>query len=105
MDMAGWLEFFTEGLATQLGEVRDRGERVIRRDVLAREHGLSERQAKALGHVLEHGSLRIQDYEARCPGVNRRSLQRDLKVMLDKGLLTAEGATNRLEYKIKGARR
>lgn len=105
MDMTGWLEFFTEGLATQLGEVRDRGERVIRRDVLAREHGLSERQAKALGHVLEHGSLRIQDYEARCPGVNRRSLQRDLKVMLDKGLLTAEGATNRLEYKIKGARR
>ncbi len=30
MDMTGWLEFFTEGLATQLGEVRDRGERVIR---------------------------------------------------------------------------
>ncbi len=58
----------------------------MRRDILAREHKLSERQAKALGHALEHGSLTIQDYEALCPGINRRSLQRDLKAMLDKGL-------------------
>jgi len=101
MDMTSWLEFFTEGLATQLGEVRERGERAIRRDVLAREHGLSDRQAKALGHVHEHGSLRIQDFEALCPGINRRSLQRDLKILLDKGLLDSEGATNRLVYRFK----
>lgn len=103
MDMTGWLEFFTEGLATQLGEVRERGERVIRRDVLAREHRLSDRQVKALGHVLEHGYLKIQDFERLCPGVHRRSLQRDLRAMLDKGLLAAVGATNRLVYKVKGA--
>lgn len=30
--------------------------------------------------------------------VNRRSLQRDLKGLLEKGLLLAEGATNRLTY-------
>jgi Fic/DOC family protein/BNR repeat protein len=101
MNMTGWLEFSTEGLATQLGEVRKRGERVIRRDVLARQQHLSDRQAKALGYVLEHGNLRIQDYETLCPGVGRRSLQRDLKVMLDKELLVAVGATNRLVYRIK----
>ncbi|HEX9584088.1 MAG TPA: Fic family protein [Gammaproteobacteria bacterium] len=100
MDMTGWLEYFVEGLATQLGEIRKRGERAIQRDVLVKEHGLSERQAKALGHVMEHGSLRIQDYEALCPDANRRTLQRDLKDLLDKGLLTGEGATNRLQYKL-----
>lgn len=53
--MIGWLEYFMEGLATQLVEVRMRGEQAIRRDVLLMEHGLSERQAKALGHILDHG--------------------------------------------------
>jgi hypothetical protein len=54
-------------------------------------HRLSERQAKALGHILEHGNLTIQDFEGLCPDVNRRSLQRDLKVMVDIGLLVSEG--------------
>jgi len=104
MDMTGWLEYFVEGLATQLAEVRRRGERAIRRDVLVEEHHLSDRQAKALAHLLEHGRLNIQDYERLCPKVNRRSLQRDLKVMLEKGLVVSEGATNRLVYRLREAR-
>ena len=98
MDMTGWLEFFTAGLATQLDEVKARGERAIRRDVMAKEHGLSERQGLALGHVLEHGSLAIQDFERLCPGTNRRTLQRDLKVLVDKGVFMPLGGTNRLQY-------
>lgn len=92
MDMSGWLEFFVEGLATQLGEVRRRGERAIQRDVLVRAHGLSERQAKALGHVMEQGSLSIQDYEALCPEANRRTLQRDLRSLVEKQLLADRGS-------------
>jgi Fic family protein len=61
--MTGWLEYFVEGLTAQLAEVRERGEQAIRRDVLIKEHGLSDRQAKALGHILEHGSLTIKDFE------------------------------------------
>jgi len=91
MDLTGWLEFFTEGLATQLDEVKARGERAIRRDVLARVHGLSDRQVLAIGHVLEHGRLTIQEYEALCSGANRRTLQRDLEAMVDKGLLAERG--------------
>ena len=103
MDMTGWLEYFVEGLSSQLAEVRDRGEQAIRRDVLAKEHGLSDRQAKALGHIMEHGSLTIQGFERLYPEVNRRSLQRDLKAMLDMELLVSEGSTNRLVYRMKEA--
>ncbi len=98
MDLTGWLEYFTGGLAIQLDEVKQRGERAIRRDLLAREHGLSERQALALEHVMDHGQLAIQDYEALCPGIHRRTLQRDLKELVERSLLSAEGATNRLHY-------
>jgi Fic family protein len=87
MDMTGWLEYFVEGLTTQLAEVRKRGEQAIQRDVLIKDHNLSERQAKALGYILEHGSMTIQDYERLCPEVNRRSLQRDLKAMINKGVI------------------
>jgi Fic family protein len=105
MDMTGWLEYFVDGLASQMHEVTRRGEMAIRRDVLIKEHRLSERQAIAMGHLIEHGSLSIQDYEALCPNVNRRSLQRDLKQMLDNGLLIAEGSTNRLVYRLKTIRK
>ena len=44
MDLTGWLEFFTAGLATQLVEVKTHGELAIRRDLLALKHGLSARQ-------------------------------------------------------------
>ncbi len=86
MDLTGWLEFFTEGLATQLDEVKARGERAIRRDVLVRQHGLSDRQALALGRVLDQGRLTIQEFATLCPGVNRRTLQRNLRDMVEKGL-------------------
>ena len=87
MDMTRWLEYFIDGLATQLAEVRRRGEHAIRLAVLVDEHGLSDRQAKALRHVLEIGRLTIQDFENLFPRVNRRSLQRDLKAMVEKGVM------------------
>jgi Fic family protein len=98
MDMTGWLDYFITGLETQMIEVKERGEQVIRRDVLLNKYELNERQGKALGFLLEHKKLSIQDYEKLCPDVNRRSLQRDLKGMLDKELVTSEGATNQLIY-------
>lgn len=41
MDMTGWIEFFTEGLATQMREVQERGEKVIQIDLFARKHNLN----------------------------------------------------------------
>jgi Fic family protein len=49
LDLTGWLEYFTEGLATQLAEVQHKGELLIRQDVLTLKYGLSERQKAAVG--------------------------------------------------------
>ncbi len=103
MDMTGWIEFFIEGLAEQLAEVRLRGERVIRRDVLADKYKLTDRQTKALAFILENGGLNIQEYQSLCPDTNRRSLQRDLRMMVDKKILKTFGATNKLVYRLREA--
>ncbi len=92
MDMTSWLDYFITGLETQMIGVKERGEQVIKRDVLVQKHSLNERQGKALGYLLQNGKLTIQDFENICPDVNRRSLQRDLKGMLDKKLLMEIGA-------------
>jgi predicted HTH transcriptional regulator len=98
--MTVWLDYFITGLETQMIEVRERGEQVIRRDLMVQKHGLNERQAKALGFLIQHGKLVIQDFEALCPSFNRRSLQRDLKDMMKKGLISGEGATHHQEYRL-----
>ena len=92
MDLTHWLTYFVQGLATQLDEVKSRGEIAIRADLMAGDRGLNTRQAAALDHVLATGRLTVGDLERLLPGVSRRSLQRDLKGLLDKGLLIEEGA-------------
>ncbi len=91
MDMTGWLDYFITGLETQMIEVKERGEQVIRRDVMVQKHGLNERQGKAIEFLLTHGKITIKDFEELCPDVNRRSLQRDLKAFSNKGLIKEAG--------------
>lgn len=93
MDMTGWVEFYVDGLSTQLAEVRERGEQAIRKDVIIKEHNLSDRQALALSHILVHGRVSIQDFERLSSRVSRRTLQRDLRVMVDKGLIIEKASS------------
>jgi Fic family protein len=91
MDLTGWLEFFVNGLSTQLQEVRVRGERAIRADVLASEKGINTRQAALVAALLERGTLSLADAEHVLPDVARRTVQRDLKRLVELGLVTEVG--------------
>src|SRR5680860_1190217 len=101
MDLTGWLEYFVEGLATQLAEVSARGKKAMKADLVARQHELSERQTKALSFLLDHDEMHIRDLEGLCPGVNRRTLQRDLQQMEDMGLVGRKGAARKSLYILK----
>jgi hypothetical protein len=63
---------------------------------------LNERQTKAIEYIFRHEKLTIQDYEGLFPAANRRSLQRNLKIMIEKELLGSEGATNQLVCFLRG---
>ena len=102
MDMTGWLEYFTHALAAQMQEIKIRGESVIRANILARKYKLSERQQQAVQYVLQHGELTIKDYEKLYANVNRRTLQRELKELVDKEVFITEGATRKFSYRLKG---
>lgn len=48
---------------------------------------------------MDHGSLTIQIFESICLGLSRRTLQRDLKHLVNQRLLQSEGDTNQLIYR------
>lgn len=93
MDMTGWLEYFTEGLGGQMREVQVTAEHVIRRDVIlskARKNGLKDRPIALLGFLLSAGKASVAECERELK-MNKRTLQRDLKLLVEKGLVTEVG--------------
>lgn len=100
MNLTIWLEYFTHALASQMQEIKIKGEAVIRSDILSREYHLSQRQANALQYIIENREISIKDFEALYPDVTRRTLQREIKKLLDLKLIQAAGATNQLSYRI-----
>ena len=113
MDMTVWLEYFVKGFLFQMNEVMEIGKKVIFRDVLIQNYNLSERQGLVIEHILENEKLRLKDFKDLCSKINqagrvgikkttakvtKRTLQRDLKDMVDKKIIEAKGKTNQKFY-------
>lgn len=112
MDMTTWLEYFVEGFLVQMNEVMEIGKKVIRKDSIVEAYSLSKRQAVIIEHILENEKLLPKDFDKLCvemgrangktngagSEITRRTLQRDLKDMVDKKVLKAQGATHQQFY-------
>jgi Fic family protein len=102
MDMTNWLEYFTTSLQTQMHEIQIKASQAIKLDVLTVQHQLSERQKTALESLsMREETFTIQEYESLFPGVNRRSLQRDISDLVEKGILSQEGIKKAARYRVR----
>lgn len=101
MDMTRWLEYFIHGLSTQLQEIKTIGKQAIKQDILAKQYQLSDRQKLVIEYITKQGSITIHQLENICPDVTRRTLQRDLKELVDKNILNTVGATTNLSYELR----
>ena len=52
--------------------------------------------------LLERGQLGIEELEALVPGVHRRTLQCDLRGLVDRGVAVTKGAARAVRYHLKG---
>lgn len=98
MDLTEWLEYYVYGLASQLQEIQDHGHKIIKIDILKLENNLNERERSVLERGLTQKGVSIQMLQVLFPKISKRTLQRELKHLLDLELLRYEGLTNNRKY-------
>lgn len=100
LDLTTWLEYFTEGLVNQLKEIQSKGEKIIKLDVLSLKRNLSTSQRQILEFGLQHDSFTLHQLSKIYKDVSRRTIQRELKRLIEMNLLTAFGATTNRTYSV-----
>lgn len=89
MDMTIWLEYFVDGLWSQMQEIQQKGEQLIKQDVelqKIKKIGLGPRQEKAVKHLIIKGTISVNEYQSVVSCI-RRTAQRDLEELLAKGII------------------
>ena len=88
-DMTQWLEYFTEGLMSQLSEVKQKGEKAIKKDIIsqnAEKFNLNNRQQEILHYFFDVNSASVEEIKQKFNFV-RRTIQRDLSKLVDLELI------------------
>ncbi len=89
MDMTTWLEYFVDGLRSQMTEIQAKGEQLIKKDSQLqkiKKMGLNKRQEKAVKHLIIKGTLSVNEYQSAVSCI-RRTAQRDLEELVEKKVI------------------
>jgi Fic family protein len=102
MDLTAWLEYFTRAMAVELNQVKDKVHRlsldVKLRTKVGKQIALSDRQVKLVEYMKDHQYLFMRDAQDLIPKVSDDTLLRDLKDLIDKGVVTKQGSTKAARY-------
>jgi len=101
-DYTPWLEYFTKVLAIELTRVKDRVQNlsldIKLKNKVGRQIALSERQVDMVQFMKDHEALYMRDAKELIPEVSDDTLLRDLKNLIDKGLVKKIGSTKAARY-------
>lgn len=89
MDMTTWLEYFVDGLRSQMTEIQAKGEQLIKQDSQLqkiKKIGLNKRQEKAVKRLIIKGTLSVNEYQSVASCI-RRTAQRDLGELIEKKIV------------------
>ncbi|HSX39307.1 MAG TPA: Fic family protein [Candidatus Saccharimonadales bacterium] len=102
-DLTRWLEFFTETMADELSNIKDKVLLLARDTKVAKVSGrarLTERQERIVEHLQDYGLLQNKDFTVLFPGISEDSILRDLKVLLNEGIIIKTGSTKSSRYEL-----
>ncbi|MEK7504230.1 MAG: Fic family protein [Patescibacteria group bacterium] len=104
-DITPWLEVFTKALAIELSKIKDRV-RELSIDIKIKEKhgkqiGLSERQMKLVEYLNAHGEIGMAAARSLLSMVSEDTILRDLKYLLENGVVEKKGSTKAARYILK----
>ena len=102
MDMTEWIGYFVNGLKTQMIEVRAKGEKIIKKEVLLEKIAtlnLNSRQKKSLLYLVENNTIARAEY-AKMFKVSLRTANYDLEQMQKMKLIAPKGIGRSIRYSL-----
>lgn len=105
-DLTNWLEYFTEGLAIELTRIKEKVLSLSRDVKLKEELGgqqmtLTARQIKVVEYIRETGFLQNKAFFELFPMVSEDTVLRELKDLVDKGIIEKVGVTKGAKYVLR----
>lgn len=105
-DLTEWLIYFTEGLAIELNRIKEKVQSLsvdlkIKEKIGGVQLALNERQMKLIDYIQKVGFLQNKQFIELFPMVSEDTILRELKVLLEKGIIKKEGATKAARYVIQ----
>lgn len=104
-DLTYWLEYFCYGLAVEIDKVKQKVLKISRDLKLKRELGqqvaLTERQLILLELLQNQGVISSQDAQEVLPNISVDTILRDLKDLIQKGIIEKQGVTKGVTYSLK----
>jgi len=101
-DLTPWLEYFTEVVAAELAKIKEKVRKLsvdIRLKVkFGQQIALSERQMRLVEYLSDQGAAMMQELKKVLSMVSEDTILRDLKDLVDKGIIRKEGSTKASRY-------
>lgn len=101
-DMTYWLEYFAYGLAIELDRIKQQVLKLSRdfqkQKKIGHQVALSERELIIMEYLQEQGKVTSNDLNRILPMISTDTILRDLKDLIDKGLIEKHGVTKGVHY-------
>lgn len=102
-DLTAWLEYFTYGAAVEFEKIKEKVLKLSKDAKLKERFGgqqiyLTERQMKIIEYIQEVGYLQNQSFPDLFPDISEDTILRDIKYLIEKGLLKKIGSTKAARY-------
>lgn len=103
-DITPWLEYFTGALAIELTKIKDKVRKLSVDTKLKVKFGeqiaLSERQMRLIEYLSDQGGAGMGELKKVLPMVSEDTVLRELRDLMDKGIVKKEGSTKASKYVI-----
>ena len=103
-DLTAWLEYFTQAVASELSQIKEKVKKLsidTRLKVkMGEQVSLSERQVRLFEYVSDQGSAGMLDLKKVLPMVSDDTILRDVRDLLEKGIIKKTGSTKASRYVI-----
>ncbi len=103
-DLTAWLEYFTEGISTQVATTAEKAKLYAKDTKLAKASGkiyLTPRQERIVEYLQDYGLLQNKQFPILFPKISEDSVLRDLKKLVNTGIVVKRGSTKLSRYELR----